>query len=243
MGASGRAMLRAIIAGETDPLRLADLARRRLRLKHGALAEALYGRVTPHHRFLLERLLAQVEFLETEIHRFDQRVTEMSAPFAAALQRLDAIPGINRRLAENVLAEVGDDMAPFPSVPEMVSWAGICPGKRESAGVSHSARIRKGNRWLSRALVQAAWAARRKKNCYLATQFQRIARRRGAQRAVVAVAHSILTATFFILRDGVDYQDLGPEHFHRLSPDKVVRDLVKRLEKLGHRVTLEMIAA
>ena len=243
MGASGRAMLRAIIAGETDPLRLADLARRRLRLKHGALAEALYGRVTPHHRILLERLLAQVEFLETEIHRFDQRVTEMSAPFAAALQRLDAIPGINRRLAENVLAEVGDDMAPFPSVPEMVSWAGICPGKRESAGVSHSARIRKGNRWLSRALVQAAWAARRKKNCYLATQFQRIARRRGAQRAVVAVAHSILTATFFILRDGVDYQDLGPEHFHRLSPDKVVRDLVKRLEKLGHRVTLEMIAA
>jgi transposase len=243
MGASGRAMLRAIIAGETDPLRLADLARRRLRLKRGALAEALYGRVTPHHRFLLERLLAQVEFLETEIHRFDQRVTEMSAPFAAALQRLDAIPGINRRLAENVLAEVGDDMAPFPSVPEMVSWAGICPGKRESAGVSHSARIRKGNRWLSRALVQAAWAARRKKNCYLATQFQRIARRRGAQRAVVAVAHSILTATFFILRDGVDYQDLGPEHFHRLSPDKVVRDLVKRLEKLGHRVTLEMIAA
>jgi len=243
MGASGRAMLRAIIAGETDPLRLADLARRRLRLKHGALAEALYWRVTPHHRFLLERLLAQVEFLETEIHRFDQRVTEMSAPFAAALQRLDAIPGINRRLAENVLAEVGDDMAPFPSVPEMVSWAGICPGKRESAGVSHSARIRKGNRWLSRALVQAAWAARRKKNCYLATQFQRIARRRGAQRAVVAVAHSILTATFFILRDGVDYQDLGPEHFHRLSPDKVVRDLVKRLEKLGHRVTLEMIAA
>jgi len=243
MGASGRAMLRAIIAGETDPLRLADLARRRLRLKHGALAEALYGRVTPHHRFLLERLLAQVEFLETEIHRFDQRVTEMSAPFAAPLQRLDAIPGINRRLAENVLAEVGDDMAPFPSVPEMVSWAGICPGKRESAGVSHSARIRKGNRWLSRALVQAAWAARRKKNCYLATQFQRIARRRGAQRAVVAVAHSILTATFFILRDGVDYQDLGPEHFHRLSPDKVVRDLVKRLEKLGHRVTLEMIAA
>ena len=243
MGASGRAMLRAIRAGETDPLRLADLARRRLRLKRGALAEALYGRVTPHHRFLLERLLAQVEFLETEIHRFDQRVTEMSAPFAAALQRLDAIPGINRRLAENVLAEVGDDMAPFPSVPEMVSWAGICPGKRESAGVSHSARIRKGNRWLSRALVQAAWAARRKKNCYLATQFQRIARRRGAQRAVVAVAHSILTATFFILRDGVDYQDLGPEHFHRLSPDKVVRDLVKRLEKLGHRVTLEMIAA
>jgi transposase len=243
MGVSGRAMLRAIIAGETDATRLADLARRRLRLKRGALIEALHGRVTAHHRFLLERLLTQVEFLEGEITRFDQRIAELCAPFVSALTRLDGIPGINRRTAENVLAEVGAEMAPFPSVPDFVSWAGICPGKRETAGKSRSAKVRKGNRWLSRALVQAAWAARNKKNSYLAAQFRRITRRRGEQRAAVAVAHSILTATFFILRDGVEYRDLGPEHFHRLTPDKVVRDLVKRLEKLGHRVTLEKIAA
>jgi len=243
MGVSGRAMLRAIIAGETDPARLADLAQRRLRRKRPALIEALRGRVSAHHRFLLERLLAQIEFLEAEITRFDQRISELCAPFAAALTRLDGIPGINRRTAENVLAEVGADMTPFPSVPDFVSWAGICPGKRETAGNSRSAKVRKGNRWLSRALVQAAWAARNKKNCYLSAQFRRITRRRGEQRAAVAVAHSILTATFFILRDGVDYRDLGPEHFHRLTPDKVVRDLVKRLEKLGHKVTLEKIAA
>jgi transposase len=243
MGVSGRAMLRAIIAGETDPTRLADLARRRLRLKRGALIEALHGRITAHHCFLLERLLTQVEFLEAEIRRFDQRVAELSAPFTAALARLDGIPGINRRIAENVIAEVGPDMAPFPSVPQLVSWAGICPGKRETAGKSRSARMRKGNRWLSRALTQAAWAARRKKNCYLAAQFQRIARRRGDQRAAVAVAHSILTAAYYILRNGVEYHDLGPQHFHRLTPDKVVRDLVRRLEKLGHRVTLENVAA
>lgn len=243
MGVSGRAMLRAIIAGETDAERLAGLARRRLQRKRVALIDALHGRVTAHHRFLLERLLTQIEFLEAEIRRFDARIAELSAPFAAPLGRLDAIPGINRRLAENLIAELGSDMTPFPSVPNVVSWAGICPGKRESAGKSHTARMRKGNRWLSRALVQAAWGARNKKNCYLAAQFQRIASRRGEQRAAVAVAHSILTAIYFILRDGVDYRDLGPDHFHRLTPDKRARDLVRQLEKLGHRVTLEKVAA
>jgi transposase len=243
MGVSGRAMLRAIIKGETDPQRLAALARGRLQRKRLALIDALHGRVTPHHRFLLERLLTQVEFVEKEIRTFDERIAELSAPFAAALARLDGIPGINLRIAENVIAELGHDMAPFPSVPNIVSWAGICPGKRESAGKSRPTRMRKGNRWLSRTLTQAAWAARRKKNCYLAAQFQRIARRRGDQRAAVAVAHSILAATYFILRDGVDYRDLGPEHFHRLTPEKRVRDLVRQLEKLGQKVTLEPLAA
>jgi transposase len=243
MGVSGRAMLRAIIKGDTDPERLAALARGRLQRKRAALIDALHGRITAHHRFLLERLLTQVEFVEKEIRTFDERIAELSAPFAAALARLDGIPGINLRSAENVIAELGHEMAPFPSVPNIVSWAGICPGKRESAGKSRPARMRKGNRWLSRTLVQAAWAARRKKNCYLATQFQRIARRRGDQRAAVAVAHSILAATYFMLRDGVEYRDLGPEHFHRLTPDKRVRDLVRQLEKLGHKVTLEQVAA
>jgi len=243
MGVSGRAMLRAMIAGETDPHRLADLARRRLRLKHAALVEALRGRVTEHHRFLLGRLLTQVEFLEDEIRHFNDRIAELTRPFAPALTRLDAIPGINRRTAENVIAEVGTDMAPFPSAPELVSWSGLCPGKHESAGKARKVRIRKGNRWLMRTLAQAAWAARNKKDCYLSAQFRRIARHRGDTRAVIAVAHSILTATFFILRDGVEYRDLGPTHFDRLAPEKATRDLVRRLEKLGHKVTLEKVAA
>jgi transposase len=242
LGVSGRAMLAAIVAGDTDPERLADLARRRLRLKRAALVEALHGRVTDHHRFLLGRLLTQVRFLEEEIAAFDQRIAELTRPFAAALARLDQIPGINQRTAETVLAEVGTDMTPFPSAPHLVSWAGVCPGKRESAGKSRRARMRKGNRWLTRALAQAAWAARNKKQCYLAAQFRRIARRRGEKRAVIAVAHSMLMATYFILRDGVDYRDLGPAHFERLSPEKLTRDLVRRLEKLGHKVTLETAA-
>ncbi len=243
MGVSGRAMLRAIVTGETDPQRLADLARRRLRIKRPALVEALHGRVTDHHRFLLKRLLAQVMFLEEEIATFDRRIAEASRPFTPALARLDQIPGINQRTAENVIAEVGPDMTPFPAAPNLVSWAGICPGKRESAGKARRAPIRKGNRWLTRALGQAAWAARNKKQCYLAAQFRHIARQRGEKRAVIAVANSILTATYFILRDGVEYRDLGPSHFDRLAPEKVARDLVRRLEKLGHKVTLEKVAA
>jgi transposase len=243
MGVSGRAMLRAIIAGDTDPERLADLARRRLRRKHAALVEALHGRVTAHHRFLLERLLTQVTFLEAEIATFDERIADLTRPFAAALTRLDGMPGVNRRTAENVLAEVGPDMTAFPSAADLVSWAGICPGKRESAGKPRRVAIRKGNRWLTRALTQAGWAARNKKQSYLAAQFRRIARHRGDKRAVIAVAHSILVATYFILRDGVEYRDLGPAHFDRLAPEKVTRDLVRRLEKLGHKVTLEKAAA
>jgi transposase len=242
MGVSGRAILQAIVEGETDPHRLADLARRRLRQKRAALAEALYGRVTEHHRFLLRRFLTQVTFLEQEIATFDRRIAELMAPFAEALARLDGIPGINRRTAETILAELGADMGVFPSAPHLVSWAGLCPGKRESAGRSRRVSIRKGNRWLTRALAQSAWAARNKKGGYLAAQFRHIARRRGAKRAVIAVANSLLTATYFILRDGVEYRDLGPEHFDHRAPEKLTRDLVKRLEKLGHKVTLEAAA-
>jgi transposase len=243
MGVSGRLILRAIIAGETNAEGLANLARGRLRRKRSALCEALHGRVTAHHQFLLARLLAQVEFLEAEIRQFDRRVEELSAPFAAALSRLDGMPGINRRGAEIVLAEVGPDMTPFPSERDLVSWAGICPGQRESAGKARAARTRHGNRWLRRALVQGAWAAQRTKNSYLAAQFHRIARRRGPKRAAVAVAHSMLTAIYFMLRDPVAYRDLGPDHFRHLSPERRTRDLVRQLERLGHKVTLETIAA
>jgi transposase len=242
MGVSGRAMLQALVDGETDPARLADLAQRGLRRKRAALVEALYGRVTAHHRFLLRRFLTQVTFLEQEIATFERRITDLTAPFAEALARLDGIPGINRRTAEIVLAEVGPDMRVFPSAAHLVSWAGVCPGKRESAGRSRSARIRKGNRWLTRALAQAAWAAQNKKGAYLAAHFRRIARRRGQKRAVIAVANSILTTVYVLLRDGVAYRDLGPAHFDNRAPEQLTRDLVRRLEKLGHKVTLEAAA-
>jgi transposase len=243
MGVSGRAMLQALVAGETDPDRLAALARGRLVRKQARLAEALYGRVTAHHRFLLGRFLTQVQFLEQEIATFDRRIAELTAPFAATLARLDGMPGINQRTAETLIAEVGPDVRTFDSAAQLVSWAGVCPGKRESAGKSRRARIRKGNRWLTRALGQAAWAARNKKACYLSAQFRRIARHRGEKRAVIAVANSILTATYYIIRDGVEYRDLGPHHFQRLAPEKLTRDLVRRLEKLGHKVHLDPVAA
>lgn len=243
MGVSGRAMLRALIAGETDPAQLAALARGRLQRKQAALTEALYGRVTAHHRFLLDRLLGQVTFLEAEIAHFDARITDLTAPFAPALARLDQIPGINQRSAENLIAELGPDMTPFATPGHLASWAGVCPGKRESAGKSRRAPIRRGNRWLTRTLAQSAWTARNQKQGYLAAQFRRIARRRGEKRAVIAVAHSILVAAFFILRDQADYRDLGAEHFDRRAPDKATRDLVRRLEQLGHKVTLEPAAA
>jgi transposase len=159
------------------------------------------------------------------------------------MQRLDQIPGINRRSAETLIAEVGPDMTAFPSADHLVSWAGVCPGKRESAGKARRAPVRRGNRWLTRTLGQAAWAARNKKQSYLAARFRQIARRRGDKRAVIAVGHSILIAVYFILRDEVDYRDLGAEHFTRLGPERATRNLVRQLEKLGHKVTLEPTAA
>jgi transposase len=242
LGTSGRAMLRALVAGETDPIRLADLAQRRLRAKIPALQEALRGSMTDHHRFLLRHLLDQLAFLEAEIAQFDQRVAEVTAPFAQAIARLDTMPGVNRRVAENLIAEIGVDMTQFPTAAHLASWAGICPGQNESAGRSSSATIRKGNRWLRRTLGQAAWSARNKKQSYPAAQFRRLAARRGRKRAIVAVGHSLLVAAFYILRAGVGYVDLGPNHFDRLRPDQVARMLVKRLERLGHKVTLDAAA-
>ncbi len=242
LGMSGRAMLRALADGETDPVRLADLAQRRLRAKIPALQEALTGAMTPHHRFLLRRLLTQLTFLEDEIASFNRQIAEATAPFATLLARLDTIPGFARRGTENLLAEVGPDMAPFATAPHLVSWAAICPGHHESAGRSAGGTIRKGNRWLRRTLGQAAWSARNKKNCYPAAQFRHLAARRGKKRAIVAVAHSLLVAAFYIIRDGVAYSDLGAAHFDRLAPDKLTRMLVKRLERLGHKVTLEAAA-
>jgi transposase len=242
LGTSGRAMLRALADGETDPVRLADLAQRRLRAKIPALQEALTGTMTVHHRFLLRQLLDQLAFLEEQIAQFDRHVVEATRPFAGAIAHLDTIPGFDRRGAENLVAEVGVEMTPFPTAPHLASWAAICPGQNESAGRSQGAKIRKGNRWLRRTLGQAAWSARNKKGSYPAAQFRRLAGRRGKKRAIIAVGHSLLVAAFYILRDGVEYRDLGAAHFDRLDSDTLTRQLVKRLERLGHKVTLETAA-
>jgi len=243
LGVSGRAMLAAIVSGREDPAELADLARQRLRAKIPALREALHGHVTEHHRFLLETLLEQLRFLESQILRLDKRVAETSRPFEAACAELDTIPGVARRSAENIVAEIGSDMRVFPSAAHLASWAAICPGNDESAGKRRSGKTPNGNRWLRRALTEAAWAAARTKNTYLSAQYRRIAARRGKRRAIIAVAHSILVAAYHILTRAQPYRDLGADHFDRLDPERLTRQLVRRLEKLGHKVTLAPVAA
>jgi transposase len=242
LGVSGRAMLQALAAGETDPTRLADLARHTLRKKLPQLRVALEGRVTAHHRFLLTRLLGQLTFLETEIAAYDTQVAEASRPFAAHLTRLDTMPGVDQRTAENILAELGVDMTVFPSAAHAASWVALCPGNHETGGKRRAGTTRHGNRWARRAFTEAAWAAKQTKGTYAAAQFRRLARRRGAKRAIVATAHGLLVAAYYILRDDVAYHDLGPDYFDRLAPAQLTRSLVRRLERLGHKVTLEPAA-
>lgn len=238
MGVSGRAMLQALVQGETDPQRLAQLARRQLRRKLPQLAEAMEGRFRPHHRFLLQTLLAQVTFLEQQIAQLDAAIEEAVRPFADEVRLLRTIPGIKAR-AENLLAELGPDMRVFPTAAHLASWSALCPGNDETGGKRRSGKTRRGNRWLRATLTEAAWAAARTKGTYAAAQYRRLVSRRGKKRAIVAVAHSLLIGAYHVLRRRVDYQDLGAEHFDRLHPTQLTRHLVKRLEQLGHKVTLE----
>jgi transposase len=241
LGMSGRAMLRALVGGETDPAKLADLALGRLRDKLPALRLALAGRVTEHHRFLLGLLLDQVSYLEGLIGRPEARITEVLAPFGERLGRLMAVPGISRTVAEVVLAEAGPDLGTFPSPGHLASWAGLCPANREGAGKAQGGPGRKGNRWLRTILVQAAWAASHSKGTYLAAQYRRLAARRGRKRALVGVAHSLLHIIYHVLKEGRAYAELGGDYFDRLQGDRLARHLVKRLESLGLRVTLEPV--
>lgn len=240
LGKSARAMLEALVAGERDPAKLAALAQGALRRKIPALIQALQGHWREHHTFMLRRLLDHVQHLEGQIDAFSQRIEACLLPFvdAAQLERLDRIPGVNRRTVENVVAEIGADMSRFPSAEHLSSWAGICPGNEESAGKRIRNRTTKGNRWLRRALTEAAWAASHAKHSYLQAQYRRLAARRGKKRALVAVAHSLLTIFYHLLKTPLDYQDLGADYFDKLKPEQYRRYLVKRLQGLGFEVAL-----
>jgi transposase len=243
MGKSGRAMVEALIAGETDPAKLASLAGPRLKASPAQLREALRGRVTKNHRFLLRLHLKQIDALDAAILTIDRQVEAGLAPFRAAVKQLISTPGIKALNAQVVLSEIGLDMSRFPSDRHLISWAGICPRNDESAGKHRSNRLRKGAPWLKTALVQSAWAAVRKKDSYLRAQFHRIKARRGATKAIMAVAASILTAIYHMLKNGTKYQDLGPHHFDRRSKEQQTHRLIKRLGDLGYAVALAPLAS
>jgi transposase len=242
LGVSGRAILEALIAGQTDPVELAELAQKRLRRKIPELRLALEGKVTEHHRFLLRMLLDHVQHLEGLVERVTSRIEELMVPLASALERLQTIPGVGQRVAQVLLAEVGPDMSVFPSAEHLSSWAGMSPGNRESAGKRQSGRTTKGSHWLRSMLVQAAWAASHTKGTYLADQYRRLACRRGKKRALLAVGHTILVIAYHVLKKGTTYVELGADYLARLDPERITRNLVKRLRKLGHKVTLEPVA-
>jgi transposase len=244
LGVSGRAMLQALIAGTHDPDVLAELARGRLRKKLPALRKALAGWFSPTHRVLVSELLAHLEYLDESIERLSDDIGAMIAPFSAAIDLLDTIPGINRRTAEVVLAEIGPDMSRFSSSAHLASWAGMCPGNNESAGKRFSGRTRKGSKWLRTALVESAQAAARTKDTYLAAQYARIKGRHGHNKAIFAVAHSILVIAFHILQRGQPYNELGGDYFiERQQKDAYQRRLVKQLERMGFEVALTSKAA
>lgn len=241
LGASGRAMLQALIVGERDPLVLAGLAKGTLRKKIDQLIPSLTGRFLQRHAFLLRQMLDHVEFIDGQIATIDGEVERLCVPFEIPLQLLQSTPGVGSRTAQVIVAEIGCDMNQFPTEHHLASWAALCPGNNESAGKRRTGKTRNGNPWLRAALVEAAWAASRARGTYLQSQFRHLAyaRGKGTKKAIVAVAHSILIAAWHILKKNVPYHDLGPEHLRRTDPEKIKRHLVRKLEALGYRVSLE----
>lgn len=242
VGTSGRLMLQALIAGESDPEKLANLAKLRLRSKIPQLQEALYGKVSDHHRWMLQLLWDQLTNSEAFLSRLDERIEQLTRPHQPVLERLDAIPGIDRRVAEVLLAEIGTDVSPFPTDAHLASWAGICPGNNESAGKKRSGKTTKGSRWLKQALVQAAWAASHKKDSYFQAHAQNLMRRRGRKRGLVAVAHSLLLVIYHMLKDQTPYRDLGRDFLDQIRSEHLIKFHVKRLQQLGFAIALSPIA-
>ena len=232
-GVSGRAILDALLNGEMTPEEMAELSKGRLRNKREELAESLVGRFRPHHALLLSRMLEHIDFLDGAIEDCDTVIEDMLRPFALKIENMDTVTGVDVRAAQDIIAEVGADMSVFPTHRHLCSWAGICPGNNESGGKRRSGKTRKGNKWLKAMVTQCAHAAGHSRKTYLGTQFGRFASRKGKQRAAIAVGHSILEAIYFILRDDVPYQELGPEYFDKLNKDHIIRNYKKRLEALG----------
>ena len=250
MGVSGRRMIEAIIAGERDPHRLAGLAERTIKASPKVLRDALYGRLREHHRFLLKLHLQQWDALDAaireidrqiawHIERIDEEANDAPLSFRELILRLCAIPGVSRLSATAILAEIGRDMSRFPTAGHLVAWAGLCPGQNESAGKRKSARLRRGAPWLNTMLVQCAWAAKRAKDSYYMAQFHRLRSRRGPQKAICAVAASLLTAIYHMLKSGAPHRDLGADYFDRRSPEAKAKRLVTQLAKLGFEVQLQ----
>jgi transposase len=239
LGVSGREMLKALVAGHATPEAMAQMARGRLKAKIPQLEQALRGHVTDHHRFLLKLYLDQLQGLDDLIARLSQRVDELMDPFRETVQRLVTIPGVERRTAESLIAELGHELTAFPDADHLCAWAGMCPGNHQSAGKSQSGRTAKANRWLRQTLTQSAWAASHTKDTSLSAQFRRLAARRGKKRALVAVGHSLLVIVYHVMTKDRVYQELGADHFDRLDPERMSRYFVKRLERLGYTVTLE----
>jgi transposase len=243
LGKSGRAMLDALVAGTTDPEMLAELASGRMRSKIPALREALEGRFEPLHALLIGAILAHIDFLDEQIDRISEAIEQQLAPFAAAVELLRTTPGIQQRTAENILAEIGLDMSVFPSAGHLASWAGQCPGNDQSAGKRRSGRTRKGSKWLDVALKDAALSAIRTDGSYLHALYRRKKPQLGHGRAIGAVKHSIICACWHMLTTGELYNDLGGDYYTRRDPQRQIQRLVAQLERLGHTVTLEPIAA
>jgi transposase len=252
MGVSGRRMIEAMIAGVRNPAKLAALADRRIKASPKALYDALHGRLTDHHRFLLQLYLGQYDGLDQAIARIDHQVDAAiarmdeeveagKAPFRSLIQLLTTIPGVSVLAARTILAEIGADMSRFATAGHLLSWAGLCPGQNESAGKRRSSRLRKGAPWLKTMLVQCAWAARLKKDSYYKAQFHRLRAKHGPKKAVCAVAASMLTAIYHMLKDGTEHSDLGSGHFDKRSVDAKAKRLVNQLSKLGFKVELHQI--
>jgi transposase len=240
LGASGRAMLEALIGGTTDPEVLAELARGRLRSKLPALRDALEGSFSSHHALMVSKILAHVDYLDESIAELSDEVERVIAPFSEKVELLDTIPGVDRRMAETLIAEIGVDMGQFPTHKHLASWAGMCPGNEESAGKRRSGKTRKGSKWLRSALTESARAAARSKGTYLAAQYARLRGRHGSKKAAVAVGHSILVIAYHVLEREVPYEELGEDYFERRrSSEAYAKRLVRQLERLGHKVALE----
>jgi transposase len=245
-GKSGRAVLDALAEGKLSPEQMAELVHKRMEAKKPLLREALTGKVTAHHRFMLKALLGQIDALDAMVEAFDARIEEVMSPLEReSVRRLDEVPGFDKRTGQNVIAEVGTDMGRFATPAHLASWAGVCPGNCESAGKRKGGRTRRANRWLKAALTQAAWGASRTRRSYYSAQHQRLTTRRGVKRATMAVAHSLLVTVHCLLADPQPYQDLGEDYFDRppRSEQQEAARLLKKLQRLGYTVEIKNPAA